>query len=871
MKESPSIPARFEEIAARFPDRPAVSTAQGSLSYDDLNRRANRLAHAIIHLTTAAPGQVVLLFEQGVEAIIATMATLKSGHAFVPLDASDGSDRMRGVIRDCEPVAIVTDSDHLSLAAELAPPGVRIIHMDEPGPDLSDENPVATIPPTARAYIFYTSGSTGKPKGVCQTHRNLLHFVSVYSESLGIRHDDRLTLLYSPAFSASNMDVFGALLNGAALYPYPIKKLGTASLAKWLCDHSITILHAVPTVFRHLVKGAAPEQKFDGIRGIDLGGESMHPGDMELHRKHFRPDCVFLNHLAATEASVIAQHPIDVHASYPGDMLPVGMPAEGMEIRILKPDGSEAATGEDGDIVLHSPYISPGYWKRPDLDAKAFGQDPDRPGWRTYRSGDLGHFGEDGNLYFLGRRDHRVKVRGHTVDTSEIEAAIHGNADIRDVAVVVRKLPDSDEEEQLTAFLAGIPQGGTRPGQLRATLRKQLPPYMIPAEFIVLDSLPATSSGKIDRLALSQIVLREERGDAPFEPPANEIETVVAAFFGNILKLDGIGRSDDFFSLGGDSLKATLLHAHLENHFKTRVPLEKLFPDSTVSGISGLIGELRDSGAGNTDAKSVLVPLRETGSKPKLFLLHGAQGQAFVSPHFLKIIGEDQPLYAFQANGLDRDRGEHRTIGNMAGRYIEAMRSVQEKGPYLIGALCVGYVLALEMALQLEKAGEKVAPLILIDPPIRSIMEFRLRKRIYKIIRNRWRNAIMPFTTGRKFNTWMRERAGEGRIQIDASNPDSLKAALKVTLDFEMALHRYKPADYHGPVHVLGTEKRWGEKCDTSKSVIRRRLTGPVTISVVGETHVEVHDVSNGLFAEQLRKTLRESIAAIQPAGVETD
>jgi len=849
-----SIAARFEIAAELYADRIGLHAGPRELTFREINARANQIAHAIGIRSSGAPaGRIALLFEQGVEGILSIFGALKAGHAFVPLDAADGSERMRNIIQDSQPIAILTDRRHLAAAEDLGGGKARVICVEDLDAELPAENPAIETPADADAYVFYTSGSTGNPKGVRQTQRNLLHFVDVYSTTLEISHEDRLTLFYSLAFSASNMDVFSALLNGAALYPYDIRMQGTAALGDWLEENAITILHAVPTVFRHLAKQLPAGKILSSIRGIDLGGEAVHPSDVDLHRAHFRPDCLFINHLAATEASVIAQYKIDVSAKQTGDILSAGPPAEGMEIRILDVEGSQVAAGETGEIVLCSPYISPGYWQRPDLDEKSFGEDAARPGWRIYRSGDLGYFSPEGNLHFLGRKDHRVKVRGHTVDTSEIEAAIRTLADVRDVAVVLREDKSAADSGQLAAFLAGDADLNQRLDDLRLALRGLLPSYMIPAEIIVMEKLPSTASGKMDRKALASLEIRENREGKIHHPPEGETEEVVAAVFSKLLKLERVGRDHDFFLSGGDSLKATLLHAHLEGRFKKRLPLEKLFLSPTVQGIAALIKGTVDTGRG---VPPVIVPLRETGAKVPFFLTHGARGQAFVSPHFLSILGEDQPVYAFQATGLDLARIPNNTIPEMAREYVAAIREIQPQGPYFIGALCIGSLLAIEMAHQLRQAGEAVGPLVLIDPPPNPHGDRSTYERLKELTVARYHKYRSRFGTDKEFIRQVRKRAGQGRVRIDVNDQEALKAVHRVTLDFKLAILNYRLPLYDGPVLILGSSGRLGKAGSNEASILLKKLKGEVQIFNVGAKHGEIHDVGNALFAEQMQKVM---------------
>jgi amino acid adenylation domain-containing protein len=865
-----SIPARFEEIVERHSDRMAIKTLAGEFSYRELNEQANRIAHAIITRHDQASGRIALMFEQSVEAIASILGVLKSGQAFVSLDAADSSDRMRAILQDCRPTAILTSERHAESARQLSDSAVEIIVLDSLPPTLSCENPGRTVAPDAMAYLFYTSGSTGEPKGVAQTHRNLHHFVRSYCATLALSYEDRLSMLYSLSFSASNMDVFGALLNGAALFPYDIRKRGTAAMADWLDTEGITILHAVPTVFRHLTVNLPSERRLKSIRAVDLGGEAVHPSDIVLFRDHFRDDCALINHLAATEASVIAQYSISREHQYEGDMLPVGSPGDGVKIRIIREDGSDAAVSEPGEMVVYSPFLSPGYWQRPDLTAAAFREAPDMPGWRIYQSGDLGYFGPDQKLYFLGRKDSRVKVRGHTVDTSEIEAALRESPSIHDVAVVVKSNKEQATPDQLVACLVAADKGQHDPDVLRQDLREKLPSYMIPSQFVFLDSLPVTPSGKIDRKELSRTELKETRIVKNFEAPTGELECQTAALFEQLLQHQPVGRADDFFLLGGDSLKATQLHLHLEDFLGVPVPLESLFADATVAGISKLLRDLQQSEPqGAPRAPQILIPLRKAGPNPILFLLHGAKGQAFVSPHFLKTIGDDQPVYAFQATGLDRSRMPRNTIEEMAAEYVRAIKQVQAVGPYFLGSLCAGSLVTIEMAKQLREADETVGPLLLIDPPVIPPGDRPWSTRLPRLLRVGRRKLFFRMRSNKKKFKALRERHALGRIELNPNDVSSMNAAVRVAIDFELALIKYKLKPYDGPALILGSSKRLAGKSGSDQQTLTDRLTGEVQWFNVGEKHGDVHDVTNELFARQLQSSVAIALEAI--AGTQTN
>jgi thioesterase domain-containing protein/acyl carrier protein len=527
-------------------------------------------------------------------------------------------------------------------------------------------------------------------------------------------------------------------------------------------------------------------------------------------------------------------------------------------------------------MVVHSPFLSPGYWRRPDLNAKAFADDPDRPGWRIYTSGDLGCINSDGDLCFLGRKDHRVKIRGNTVDTAEVEAALRECPWIRNVAVTAREDDAGEASRQLMAFIeAGeAPEPVKRPAALREFLKDRLPSYMIPARFAFLESLPRTASGKLDRKALDGIEIPTEpepRGeaDAVAESVDELVETVRAAFQ-EILRLKSIRPSDDFFLLGGDSLKATQLHLELEGYLGRRIPLEKLFAQPTVDGIAAFLRQWRNESS-DTDSQDhrLVVPLREKGSRPKLFLTHGAKGQAFVSPHFLRLIGEDQPVYAFQAMGLDRARMPHHSIEEMAAEYVRALREIQPRGPYFLGSICVGGVLTLEMARQLAEAGETVGPLLLIDPPVVPPGHRHWWKRYRRARRARLKKKRFQASSNHKLARKWQEKKRKGTNFIDVDDAEVMTKAAHAAFDFELALLKHRVKPYGGDVMILRSKERQAKQHQRRYKRIKLKypFEGAVRMWEIEGKHDQLLDVNNEDFAVQLPKCMAEVWRTFESVG----
>ncbi|HEX5863120.1 MAG TPA: AMP-binding protein, partial [Casimicrobiaceae bacterium] len=713
-----TIGSRLASIAAGLPGKLAIAEREARVSFGQLDAAASAIARRILAAGSDRPGFVGLLYENKVPAVQSIFGAARSGRAYVPLDAGDPDERLRFVLRDSEPIALLTETSLLQRARTLVSSGCAVIDLADVASD-DEANALPRVTADTPAYMFYTSGSTGQPKGVVQTHRNLLFFADAYAKTLRIDAADRLTFLFSLSFGAANMDIFGGLLSGATLYGYDVRRHGIPPLADWLDRERITVFHAVPTVFRELFNSLAPDRKFAHLRAIDLGGEALFDSDVELFRRHTVEGCIFVNHLAATEAHVIAQHIVE-HRSprVSAGILPAGRSPEGLRVLIQRDDGSEADTDEVGAIVVSSPHVSPGYWRRPELDATAFSADPVAPGWRRYFTGDLGRIDGEGNLYFLGRRASRVKIRGHTVELTEVEAALSAYPGVTKVAVLALNGDLQSVPDRLVAYLA-VSEGAKRNSLLvRRRLAQQLPPYMLPSAILFVDALPLTASGKIDRKALAAMEPPPETAQADeFEPPADDLERAIAGIFQQMLKHAPIGRGDDFFLLGGDSLSVVELQTRLRDTFGHE--LANLHEDATVAGVAAEIRRTRATTPGATEPFPVLIPLRRSGSAPPLFLVHGRLGQALVSPYFLRLLGDDQPVWAFQARGLDGLQEPHSTIAAMAADYVSEMRKQRPDGPYFLGALCAGALIAMAMARTLRDAGEVVLPLLLLDPPER--------------------------------------------------------------------------------------------------------------------------------------------------------
>jgi amino acid adenylation domain-containing protein len=717
-----SIPWRFEQMVVQVPDRLAIKSGPVALTYQALNEFANRVANTILDVLGATPQPVAFLLGQHANMAAAILGVLKAGHFYVPLDASYPEAALRAVMTDSGARLIVTDARGLSLARRLVPalPPIDIDHLPS---GVDSKNLDRDIAANDFAYIYYTSGSTGRPKGVVDTHGNVLHNVMRYTNGLFISPADRLTLLQSPAFSGAVSSLFGALLNGAASFPYDVPAGGIRGIGPWLLQERITIYHSVPALFRHFLGAAGEHHVFPAVRVVRLEGDRAAPAEIDLFKRHFADEAVLAHGLGATECGLVCRFVVGKTSAFAAPVVPIGYPVEDVTIRVLDDGGREVEAGEVGEIVVESRYLSPGYWNRPDLTERAFAQGRG-PGERMYRTGDMGRMYPDGCLEHLGRKDFQPKLRGQRVEAEAIEAALLEIDFVAEAVVEVRNGPF--EGGRLVAYV--VPK--TKGGQLSVTaIRRRvagrLAANMIPARFVTLDAVPLTSNLKVDRKSLPEPSGERPNLDVPFIAPRSGLEAAIASVWAPMLGLDQIGVRDDFFELGGDSLSATLVLERIRQEHGADLSPQVLLAAPTVEGLARAVeatasareGERQAIGAAMGRPRSPLLAVQPAGSRIPFFFLHAEfGGDGFYCLNVARHLGRDQPFFTLSPHG--RDGGPMPVaVETMAADYVRTLRDAQARGPYLLGGFCSSAVVAWEMACQLHAAGEKVDLLVLIEPP----------------------------------------------------------------------------------------------------------------------------------------------------------
>jgi amino acid adenylation domain-containing protein len=596
-----SIVERFGKIARQYPDRLAIKTKNHSLTYNELNLTASRVAHQILSDRGTISEPVPLLMEHDAPVIGAILGILKAGKFYVPLDPSLPQLRMEHILKDLQASYIVTNSKNAALARSLAGTAFGLLNIDEL--DGSADNPSIQIPPESLCWVIYTSGSTGKPKGVMQTHRNVLHYMMNYTNALHLCVDDRLTLLYSFSVNGGAHDIFAALLNGAAVFPLDLKEDGFTHLGSWLVEEKITIYHSVPTVFRQFIEGLRDGSRFADIRIVRLGGEPVHKRELDFYRKHFSTDCILVNRLGSSETGSLRMYFLNKETTLTGNLIPVGYPVPDNDILLVDDAGKEVA-GDEGEIAVKTRYVSPGYWRNPDLTSAVFLPSPAGGQERIYRTGDLGRVLPDGCLLHVGRKDFFVKIRGYYVVIDEIETALLEFPGIKEAVVIAPG--NNPGDERLVAYLVPRVKPGPNIGELRRYLNEKLPSYMIPERFVTLEAIPLTDTGKTNRRALPETDTARPTLVVPYVAPRTPTEEALAKIWAEVLSLDPIGMDDDFFELGGHSLSATRIISRVITKFELQLPIRALFDSPTVASMADIIDSKQGQKANEEDLQELL-------------------------------------------------------------------------------------------------------------------------------------------------------------------------------------------------------------------------------------------------------------------------
>jgi amino acid adenylation domain-containing protein len=702
----------FEGQAELTPDAIALVFEAQSLTYAQLNARANQLAHHLIHLGIRPDNRVAIGVERSLEMVVGLLAILKAGGAYVPLDPAYPEERLKFMLEDSAPVALLVHGATRERFAALAG-AVPTINLEadaaawaersasNPEPDALD------LRPNHLAYVIYTSGSTGRPKGVMVEHGSLVNLVLSHQVLIETGSTKRFLQFASLSFDVASWEIFTSLSGGDALYLASTHQIQTG-LGEVLQSHAITHVAFPPSMFAVLDESNLPDLVY-----ITVGGEACTPEQVTrwARGRHL------VNAYGPTEATVCTT----VFECRPdGQKPPIGRAIANARIYLLDGDGQPVPIGVSGEIHIGGAGVARGYLNRRELTAERFLPDPYSadPDARMYRTGDLARWLPDGNLEYIGRADFQVKIRGFRIELGEIEAALRGCDGIREAVVLARE--DSPGEKRLVAYVTADTAADTvdttavaadiaaLPAELKAQLRSSLPDYMLPAGFVVMEALPLTPNGKLDRKALPAPEA-DAYATGAYALPEGPVEEVLAELWSELLGIEQVGRHDDFFALGGHSLLAIRLISEIDQAFGVRLPVGAVFLRPTLSELAEALGDSRLA-----EEAAALVPLRPEGVDPPLFLLPGAIGSVLYLQPLAEALGEGRPVLALPTPGLD-GRPTLESMTELAAHHLRTLRRWQPRGPYLLAGHSSGGRVAFEMAQQLERQGETVARLVILD------------------------------------------------------------------------------------------------------------------------------------------------------------
>ena len=572
----------FEVQAARTPEAVAVRFEEQALGYGELNARANRLAHHLRSLGAGAGSLVGVWMERGLDMVVAVLGILKAGAAYVPLDPAFPKDRLDYMMEDAELGIVVTQS----ALADGLPDGVHGVRLDAGEAELaalSPLNPPAAAGPHDLAYVIYTSGSTGRPKGVMLEHRSVVNFLLSMQREPGIGAQDRFVAVTTLSFDIAGLEIHGPLtVGGTVVLAARATALDGLRLAQLLDWHEATLLQATPATWRLLL-----DSGWRGRPGLKMlcGGEGL---PRELADKLIATGGELWNMYGPTETTIwsTVQRITDTARG-----ISIGRPIANTQVYVLEPSGLPAPIGVGGELCIGGDGLARGYRHRDELTAEKF-VTLELPGvglTRVYRTGDVVRFLADGRLEFVGRRDHQVKVRGFRIELGEIETVLSRHPGLKGNVVHVRE--DTPGDQRLVAYV--VPEAGARPEAeaMRATLRAQLPEYMVPGQFVVLEAFPLTPNGKVDRKALPvPEAAAPSEADEVAEALMSPVQRQVAALWREILKIDRVGLHANFFDIGGHSLLLVRLQAALKREFGQEIALVELFQRTTVAAQAQRLG-----------------------------------------------------------------------------------------------------------------------------------------------------------------------------------------------------------------------------------------------------------------------------------------
>ncbi|NES82289.1 MAG: amino acid adenylation domain-containing protein [Moorea sp. SIO2B7] len=689
-----------ERIAAIFEDR--------SLTYQEVNEKANELAGVLKAKGISKGKYVPVLMEKSLELLISHLAIMKVGAAFVPMSPRWPIERIAEILNQLNSeVVLINQVD--SKWSSLSNWSYFVVNESKLIGSKSNLNlPVQLEDPI---YIIFTSGSTGKPKGAINQHCGIVNRFFNMNDRYGIQDNDVILFTSDSMFDASVWQLFWPLINGMqVVIPDANFNFEPNLIIELVEKRKVTITDFVPAVFNILVDYLNDNlelySKLSSLRQLLIGGEQMNSKAI-YQFKSFLSQVGITNTYGPTETSIgVIFH--EVPSTFT-DPIPIGRPLHNVYALILDHHLNPVPVGVSGELYLGGQCVGLGYLNHQELTRSVFIDNPfeEIDSDRLYKTGDLVRYLPDGTIEFLGRIDNQVKIRGIRIELGEIESVLTQHPQVKRTIVIPQENRPGDK--RLVAYLV-TNQEQTTIDELRSFLQERLPEYMMPSAFVLLETIPLTPNGKVDRRALPSPDLSSKYLEASFVPPRNTLEMQLAQIWSEVLGLPSVGVRDNFFTLGGNSLLAVQLMVRIEKHFGKQLPLARLSEHPTIEKLAAILLSSKDP-----KPESPLVIINSAGDRPPFFCVHPGGGNVLCYGKLASYLGSEQPFYGLQSVGLNGEQEPLEKIEEMATLYIEALQTIQPQGSYYLGGWSMGGLIAFEIAQQLQARGHEIALLALID------------------------------------------------------------------------------------------------------------------------------------------------------------
>ena len=800
----------IHQSISRFGDKDFIYTTQGSISFKETNHRANTIFSALKTSLDEFHVGVGMFMKDPLKVVPSMLGIMKAQDYVIPLDVSVPAATLQYMIENAGIKIILVVDKYADQLRRLIGNKTTIVNIDTLDYTVNIPNPVVHHNPADVLQILFTSGSTGQPKGAIEDYRYLARAIHVKLNEYKYLPEDRFLQLSSFTYSGPHVSVFYALLAGFTLCVYNLKDDGFVGLSKWLQDTGITIFNANPTAFRSFVSALTPGEQFPKVRIAKLGGEKRLSNDIQAMKRHFSNIKAIRSNFSSTETQAVSTTILPLDAKFDEDVIPSGIPYKDIKVYIWDEKGNSLPVGEEGEIVVNGDALARGYINNPELTRQRFIPDPAHPDWQYFKTGDLGKLLPNGQLIHLGRMDNMVKIKGVRIELDSIENHLLDYPGI--IQVASKPIEDARGNKKLATYFVAEKGIEVPISDLRKHLAESLPSAMLPHYLIRLPEFPLTSNGKV---ALSQLPLPKlTRPPLSHDlvPPCDETEVKLTGIWEELLGIKGIGVTDDFFDVGGDSLLGVVLFVAIEKEFARSLPVSTLLKAPTIREQAGIL-------ANNDTSQDFIpvIPINTGGTRIPLFFIPGKGGYPTRIRHLAKKIDPQTPVYALQDLIENRTARTVRSVQATASFYLKEIKKIYQEGPYILVGESAGGKIAYEIAQQLLKNGEPKPLVILLDTynfedsvldeyrAIKHLPYYKMlvQKHLFIFFHSKWNGKLeyLRFyreTIGKKMRRFIRKHLGS---EVKKKDPSVLPVNYqKLEREILEADRKYRVQPYPGRV-----------------------------------------------------------------------